>query len=391
MTKVKYCFVVAMLLIFIFANMSLVESKTTKQENKQESKQDKKQENKQESKRVVILSDNDEKKAIESGCFKESKNKGKVKIYECEEKTIEKNGFIKDVNVKANDASVNDLFGIYKIQEKNKVKNYTGKGVRVVVIDSGIDYNHNELKSSYKGGYDFFNFDSDPYDDYGHGTEVSGIIVSDGIYNPLSRGVAPDAEIIALKVLNQNGQGYLGDIVNAIYAAVDQYNADVISISLGTSKPYTYYDYCDDTFSWVKEAIDYAKSKNAVVVVSAGNYGTDGLSAPGCLSSAISVGSINFNKEISYFSSVGKGVDVVAPGENILTTYVSNNYMGVYGTSYSAPAMAGFIALMKQRNKNANQDNIESALYKKAQDLGAPGKDDYFGNGIVNSEAMKFI
>ena len=184
----------------------------------------------------------------------------------------------------------------------------TGRGVVIAIIDTGVDYKHPDLggglgpKFKVIGGYDFVNNDADPMDDFGHGTHVAGIAAGkgdynhNGIYEPEQGevwGVAPDASILAYKVLGANGSGSTGSIMAAIDRALDPNEdgdfsdrADVANLSLGTA-----FGTPDDVLS---QAADRAVDAGMVVVVSAGNSGpgTRTISSPAAARNAIAVGAV---------------------------------------------------------------------------------------------------
>lgn len=277
--------------------------------------------------------------------------------------------------------------------------NYTGKNRLIAVIDSGIDYTHPELSDSYAGGWNFVSDNNDTYDDDGHGTHVAGIITSNGI-SANSKGVAPDAKILALKVLDSSGSGYEFDTIMAIYYAVrgpdgtygtaDDFHPDVISLSLGTIKKYTGPN-CDYDHDILASAIDYAVARGVAVVASAGNSGAQGVGSPGCISNVITVGAVNSQDQIAQFSSIGDSLDISAPGVNIFSTLPSS-YSALSGTSMAAPHISGVIALLKDVNSSANISDIKNAMFLTANDLGSAGWDKYYGYGRVNaSQAVNYL
>ena len=270
----------------------------------------------------------------------------------------------------------------------------TGSGRKVVVLDTGYNYFHPELVSSYLGGKDFVNNDNDPMDDEGHGSHVSGIITADGI-DPKAKGVAPDAGIIAGKVLDQNGSGYFSDIVAAIYWAVDgsdgvygtgdDFGADGISMSLGTAAPYVYKGFCNNALPDLTNAIKYAVDKNITVVAAAGNSGGSGVSIPGCISYSTTVGAVSSTDKVASFSGKGNALDITAPGVSIYSSVLGNGYASWSGTSMATPIISGVVALIKYANPTAIQSVVENKLFSTAKDLGRSGKDTSYGWGRVRA------
>ncbi len=292
-----------------------------------------------------------------------------------------------------------------------------GNGIRVGVIDTGIDYSADDLGGclgtgcKVAGGYDFVNNDSDPMDDMGHGTHVAGIIAADG---PMIYGVAPKATLYGIKVLNQSGGGYVETILSGIDYAIDPDNnpvtndrLDVVNMSLGgNGDP-------DDAMS---VAVDNASAAGVIMVISAGNSGpAEGtIGSPGTARSAITVGAV-YKKDyygrywtdtdpvadqITVFSSRGPvswtdsgGIsreiakpDIVGPGAIICSTRydslfpkgthryympcVDEEHVQLAGTSMSAPVVAGAAALLRDANHLLTPEDVKNKLKQTARDLG---------------------
>jgi len=263
-------------------------------------------------------------------------------------------------------------------QEKDAFGNsITGEGVVVAVIDSGVDYTHSDLGGCIGaackviGGYDFVDNDNDPMDIDGHGTHVAGIVAANGSVV----GVAPDASILAVRVLDENGDGVNIHIVEGIEYAVDpdgnpntDDGADVINLSLGGP---------GDADDLVASAVDAATASGVTVIVAAGNGGEyleiGGLS-PSSARSAITVGSVEPNGTISSFSSKGPLLnssfgkpELAAPGGNIYSLAIGESYTTESGTSMAAPHVAGAAALLKQARPTLTPQQIKSILMSSAQ------------------------
>lgn len=254
---------------------------------------------------------------------------------------------------------------------------YTGAGITVGIIDTGIDYNHPDLEDNYIGGYDFVNNDSDPMDDHFHGTHVAGIVAASGKVK--LTGVAPDASLVAYKVLNFNGCGYTSDIVAAVDRACDPDQdpqtddaLDVINLSIGSVTP-------GDPDDPLCQAIDSASAAGVICVCAAGNDGPYyfTINSPGCAREAITVGAADKNSIIPIFSSKGPTnkiysikPDLVAPGVTIESTMPGGSYEKFSGTSAAAPHVAGAAALLRQRYPNYSPQDIKSILMGSAIDLG---------------------
>ncbi|NOZ82694.1 MAG: S8 family serine peptidase, partial [Euryarchaeota archaeon] len=247
----------------------------------------------------------------------------------------------------------------------------TGRGQSVCIIDTGVNYTHPDLGggfgSGYKvlGGYDFVNNDPDPMDDDGHGTHVAGIVAANGSI----KGVAPDAGIVAIKVLNASGSGLSSDVLAGIDWCVSNasvYNITVISMSLGGSELYT--TYCDASETLFRDAINAAVARNISVVVATGNDANyTALPSPACIRNATRVGATydanvggvswgtcndgsTYADKITCFTNRGAGFPdiLLAPGALINSTSISGGYAVYGGTSMAAPHVSGVIALLNQ-------------------------------------------
>ena len=260
-----------------------------------------------------------------------------------------------------NDPQFGSQWGLNWITNGQLSEEEGGKMV-VAMIDTGVDYNHEDLQGQLwtsetcvddtsevieggcmKGGYDFVDHDNDPFpiDGYDHGTAVSGIIGANtsngiGIASIGNNGV----EIMALRsCCTTEGFFEVESIIEAIYFAINN-GAQVINMSFG-----------GPTYSEkLKEAIEYARQNNVLVVAAAGNYGTNNdidpiYPASFDLDNIMSVGALNQDSELAYFSNYGQySVDIVAPGTEVLSTISGNNYSAVSGTSFSAPFVSATLA-----------------------------------------------
>ncbi len=331
-------------------------------------------------KRVIAHTDKEVSDAESKGCkvVREAKT---LKALVCSKDAADSLGLQEDIQVFAVDTGANAQIRADMVQASGN----TGAGRKVVILDTGYNYNHTELRSSYLGGKDFVNDDTDPMDDNGHGSHVAGIITGDGV-NPGAKGVAPDTGIIAGKVLSASGGGYFSDVVAAIYWAVDSpFNADAISMSIGTNPPYTYKGFCDNVLPDLTTAIKYATDKGVVVVVAAGNSGGAGVSVPGCISYSTTVGAVDSSDILASFSGKGNAVDITAPGVNILSSWLGTSYATASGTSMATPMVSGTVALIKSAHPTYTVAQTQNALFKTAKDLGKKGKDSSYGWGRVDA------
>jgi len=220
----------------------------------------------------------------------------------------------------------------------------------------------------YLGGYDFVNNDADPYDDHGHGTHCSGIAAGNG---GQIVGVAPGAQLLAYKVLDASGHGSWTSILAAMEQAIED-DADIISMSLGTTAPGSPDDY-------PAISTDAIADSDIVTVIAAGNlgytYGDASISSPGTSRKAITVGSVTKSLALSYFSSQGPTTagpkpDIVAPGSNIYSSLPGNRYASWSGTSMATPHVAGVAALLLQKNPGWGNSDVKAAIKNNAVDLG---------------------
>ena len=357
-------------------------------------------------KRVIAHTEEEVNQAVSLGCkiVREAKT---LKALHCSQEAAESLSLADDVRVYALEDEKADISNHSQVKIMSASANKqigadivhnsgnTGSGRKVAVLDTGYNYLHPELSSSYLGGQDFVNNDNDPMDDDGHGSHVSGIITADGV-NPSAKGVAPDAGIIAGKVLDNNGSGYLSDVVAGIYWAVDgvdgiygtsdDFGADAINLSLGTRAPYVYRNFCDGVLPDLTNAIKYAIQKNVTVVVAAGNSGSSGVSIPGCISYSTTVGAVNSWDKVASFSGRGNALDISAPGVNIYSTILGSLYAAWSGTSMATPMVAGVIALVKYAHPSYTHSQTESKLFDTAKDLGRAGKDKDYGWGRVRAD-----
>ena len=256
-----------------------------------------------------------------------------------------------------------------------------GTGVRVAVIDTGIDYTHVDLDDNYRGGYDFVFRDDDPFDDSwnGHGTHIAGIIAAEqngiGVV-----GVAPEAELYAVKVLDGGGFGLLSWIIEGIEWAVDNH-MDIVNLSIQGRN-----------FQSLHDACDAAYAAGVIVVAAGGNSYGLAVSYPAAYESVIAVTGTDTYDMRAYFSPVGPELDLAAPGLDILSTVAGGGYGMLSGTSQAAPHVSGTAALfftsdLQDVNGDGiiNHEDVRHMLRLTAVDLGDQGTDPVFGSGLVNA------
>nr|MDK2850402.1 hypothetical protein [Candidatus Cloacimonadota bacterium] len=230
---------------------------------------------------------------------------------------------------------------------------------------------------------DYMDQDNDPTDESFHGTHVSGIVGAEGNNSFGISGVAWDVRIMPLRAgFRTIDAGYLqdDDVAAAIIYAADN-GAHVVNMSWG-----------DTNYSAIiADACDYAYAKGVVLVASSGNDGSNGVSYPAKLSNVISVGSVNHAKVVSNFSSYGPELDLVAPGEGILSTYKNTGnelFTLMSGTSMSAPMVSGSIALLLSLVPGLSPAEVRARLLTSTDDINTPGYDIRSGHGLLNTRKL---
>ncbi|MEO8096355.1 MAG: S8 family serine peptidase [Acidobacteriota bacterium] len=252
----------------------------------------------------------------------------------------------------------------------------TGAGVKVCLLDTGIDTNHPDLYLNYKGGKDFVNGDNDPADDNGHGSHTAGTIAA--MMNSLGvRGTAPRVDLYVYKVLDANGNGNFSAVISALQECT-AVGGRVTSNSYGSTT---------DPGLAVKQAFDNAYNAGITHVASAGNsgIGTNTVGWPAQYSSVIAVAATDSLNLWATFSSTGPAVSLSAPGVGIYSTYLNDGYTYMSGTSMAAPHVAGVAALVIACGVTG-PSNVRQRMQTTAQDLGPPGRDDKFGYGLVRAD-----
>lgn len=285
--------------------------------------------------------------------------------------------YIYSVELIPNDPNYNLQWGLPKIKADQAWDISTGNNsVTVAIIDTGVDTDHPDLAASLVTGYNAINNSSNANDDHGHGTHVAGIAA--GIINNSAgiSGVSGKSRIMPVKVLGSNGSGYTSDITEGIYWAVD-HGAKVINMSLGGP----YYDQAS------QDAVDYAYSKGVIVIAAAGNDNTSSPSYPAALNHVIAVSATDQNNGKAWFSNYGSYVDLAAPGVSIYSSTFDGSYGYKSGTSMASPFVAGAAALLLSQDNTMTPSELETTLENTALDLGAAGRDNNFGYGLIDVNA----
>ncbi len=277
---------------------------------------------------------------------------------------------------------------------------YKGQGVTVAVLDTGF-FPHKDLLNAIHTSINILSPSFTPSDDNSHGTHVCGIIAGSGLMsNGLYTGMAPEAALIPIKVLDKNGKGDSKIIIeglNWIYSNIEKYNIKIVNISIGTRS-----SNCSDEESALIEAVDRLWDCGLFVIVSAGNNGPEyqTITTPGISRKVITVGSSEQMKHTDrnghiYTTFSGKGPtfcnipkpDIVAPGSHIISCYTSKNgYISKNGTSMSTPIVSGAAALLLSYNSSITNNQFKEMLCISATDL---GEDRYTqGCGEINVKGL---
>ncbi|MGY1593103.1 S8 family serine peptidase [Geodermatophilus sp. SYSU D00708] len=244
--------------------------------------------------------------------------------------------------------------------------------VVVAVLDTGVAP-HPELAGALVAGQNFTTSDTtDTTDRHGHGTHVAGTIAADA--GSAVEGVAAGARLMPVKVLPDSGSG-ISTWANAGIVWAADHGADVINMSLGGPGNSSVY----------AAAVDYARSKGVTVVAAAGNDNSSAPFYPAATPGVVSVAAVDDAKAKAPFSNYGPSVDVAAPGVGILSTYLDGDLVFMSGTSMASPHVAGVAALVEATAPGLTPDQVERALVTSATDLGAAGRDDYYGSGLVDA------
>ncbi|MFN8485451.1 MAG: S8 family serine peptidase [Anaerolineae bacterium] len=282
-------------------------------------------------------------------------------------------------------ASVNDpMFGQQYSLTKMSVPTAwdvsKGDGVVVAIVDTGADLTHPDLSSKFVSqGRDFISGHANAQDDQGHGSHVSGIVAAATNNGAGVAGVGYNARLLPVKVLNANGSGDYGSIVQGITWAADQ-GVKVLNMSLGGT----------GGTQALQDAVDYAWNKGVVVVCAAGNDGTASPNYPAAYTNCLSVVATDQNDQKASFSNYGSTVDISAPGVNVLATALRSGgqladpsgYRTMSGTSMASPNVAGVAALVWAAHPDWSQAQVRAAIENTADNVGSSF---YFGKGRVNA------
>lgn len=302
-----------------------------------------------------------------------------AELTEAEASDLESNSNIsyveKDIPVYAYQQDI--PYGIEKVQAPLAHQSgNTGSGVKLAIIDTGIDASHEDLNVS--GGYSVFTSGSDSnpyYDGSGHGTHVAGTAAA--LDNDIGvLGIAPNADLYAVKVLNSNGSGSSSGVAQGVEWAI-QNGMDVINMSLGSSVH----------SQAIQDVVDAAYyNHDMLVIAAAGNEGNAGgtgntVGYPAQYESAFAVAASDQNDQRAPFSSTGPAVDISAPGVSIQSTVPGNGYAALNGTSMAAPHVAGAGAVLRASFPDATAAEIRRTMQATAKNIGS--NTEWYGSGLL--------
>jgi subtilisin family serine protease len=249
-----------------------------------------------------------------------------------------------------------------------------GQGVTIAVLDTGVDGQHPDLAASLVAGWNFFANVADTSDVYNHGTGAAGAAAAT-MNNTLGvAGVSGLTRIMPIRIAGDTGSASWSAAAQGLTYAADR-GVRVANISYsGAARSAS-----------VVSAAQYMKDRGGLVFVSAGNTGAASTGTP--VGSMIVVSATGSGGAVASWSTYGPVVSLAAPGVGIYTTTKGGGYVSENGTSFAAPVAAGVAALVMAANPGLTSGQVESILYATAVDLGAPGRDDWYGFGRVDAAA----
>lgn len=258
------------------------------------------------------------------------------------------------------DPRYGEQWGVKQIRTAKGWGIYTGRSSTIIaIIDTGVDLDHPDLKNKIVGGYDFVDNDTQADDQGGHGTHCAGIAAA-SVNNDIGiSGICANCSIMPIRVLRSDGSGPSSNVAKGIIYAADN-GAQIISLSLGTYS----------LSSTVRDAVEYAAKKNALVIAAAGNNNTNAPHYPAFLPQSISVGATDENDARSHYSNYGPWVDVAAPGDHILSTVPDGSFAYKNGTSMATPFVAGLAGLMAGC-EGATPKGIREAILTTGKPVGS--------------------
>lgn len=320
--------------------------------------------------------------------MKEKSKKTSEKTVEEALFTVPPNEIIVPLEIRPETKTIYENWGLTELNITSLWKFTKGKGIKIAVLDTGLEFDHPEFENINIENENFINPGTKAYDDHqgGHGTHTAGIIAARN--REIEVGVAPEAQLFIGKVLDNKGKDKKGSLKEGICWAIEQ-KVDIINMSLAGNKPE----------SEVHDEIQKAVDKGIFVVCAAGNSGPakNSVQYPAKYSQTVAVGAIDSNRRIFLASSRGPEIHIVAPGVKILSTYRlfrDNNYANSWGTSVATGFVTGVLALFLAGQRKCgkklvnNHTQLIKLLKDTSTDLGIPDRDNDFGFGLINPEKL---
>ncbi|MFF2482002.1 S8 family peptidase [Paenibacillus sp. NPDC058071] len=251
--------------------------------------------------------------------------------------------------------------------------------VTVAVLDTGVQLDHPDLKGKLIQGMNIVDTAAKPSDDVGHGTHVAGIVGATVNNGEGVAGLSWYNKVMPVKVLDSSGAGSTYSVAQGLIWATDN-GAKVINMSLGN---YAQADFLHD-------AIKYAYDHDVVLIAASGNDNTERPGFPAAYPEVFAVAATDANKKKASFSNYGDYIDVAAPGDSIASTYPGGQYAALSGTSMASPHVAALAGLIRSVNPDLTNVQVMDIMRSSAADLGDPGKDIYYGYGLIDvDKALK--
>jgi subtilisin len=270
-------------------------------------------------------------------------------------------------------------WGVSRIKAPAVWTKATGRRVKIAIIDTGVDFQHPDLRHAIAGGINLVHRQLPPYDDNGHGTHIAGTIAAEADKSGVV-GVAPDATLYAVKAFDFNGTAYVSDIVKGIDWSVRN-RMDVINMSFGMKI----------RSQSLEEAVKNANRAGTIIVASSGNDGRQGIDFPARYPEVISVGATNRRRAVAAFSNQSRKTDIYAPGDRILSTWTRGRYSELSGTSMATSHVTGVVALMLSAKPGLRADDIRIYLQKSAVPIKSAGPLAAHTGEVDAEQAMRLL